>query len=89
MNTRAATTRRTSWRGSRLAAAALATLLLGCGRSPEGETCQKAADASAQNPCAAGLTCQTPPGCVGSYCCPTPTTMSTNANCNGTACVGS
>lgn len=71
-------------------ATALASLLLGaCGRSPEGETCQKTADGSAQNPCAAGLTCQTPPGCVSSYCCPTPTTMSTNANCNGTACQGS
>ncbi len=89
--TTARTATRRAPRGGPFLAAALACVLLGgCGRTAEGDPCQVAPDGGAQqNPCAAGLTCQTPAGCAISYCCPTPAMRSSNANCNGTACAGS
>ncbi|HLK91023.1 MAG TPA: hypothetical protein VKZ18_14080 [Polyangia bacterium] len=73
-----------------LVATGLAALLLGgCGRGPEGAVCEQAADGGGQNECASGLTCQAPAGCSVSYCCPTPASRSSNANCNGSACGGS
>ncbi len=48
--------------------------------------CHSLGDAGDQSQCNPGLSCQTPRGCTASYCCPTPASMSTNDNCNGTSC---
>ena len=69
-----------------LVAAVVACAMAGCNQGGDGQMCHLAGDAGTQSSCSAGLTCQTPRGCVDSYCCPTPASMSTNANCNGTAC---
>jgi hypothetical protein len=68
----------------RLAAILFAGLLAGCNQGGEGRPCQSSVDAS--DPCTEGLTCQMTRGCVGSYCCPTPASMSSDPHCNGMAC---
>ena len=72
-----------------LVAAVGACALCGCNQGGVGQICRQAGDAGTESPCNEGLTCQTPRGCVDSYCCPTPASMSANANCNGTTCAHS
>jgi hypothetical protein len=69
-----------------LLAAGVAWVLGGCNQGGEGQMCHSLGDAGDQSQCNQGLSCQTPRGCTASYCCPTPASLSTNANCNGTSC---
>ncbi|HEX3902721.1 MAG TPA: hypothetical protein VH853_07705 [Polyangia bacterium] len=64
-------------------------LAAGCNQGAEGSSCSTPADGGAHDECNSGLTCQRPAKCTNYYCCPTPASMSSNSNCNGTACVGS
>ena len=63
--------------------------LAGCSQSGnEGSPCT-APDGGGANECQTSLTCQRPSRCTTYYCCPTPASLSSNANCNGSACMGS
>jgi hypothetical protein len=63
-----------------LAAAVAACGIAGCNQGAVGQICHQAGDAGNESSCNEGLTCQPPRG---------PASMSTNANCNGTACAHS
>ena len=67
------------------AAVLLLASALGACSGGQGRPGQPAPDGGA-DPCGGGLTCQTPHGCIGSYCCPTPASSSSNPDCNGTGC---
>ncbi len=61
----------------------LALTISGCDGGREGDRCNP--DLS-HNDCNDGLTCVVPSTCVENYCCPTPSSASTNPYCNGMAC---
>ncbi len=63
---------------------------VGCSQGgKEGSPCTAPSDGGSEEQCTMGLTCQRPSRCTSYYCCPTPTSLSSNASCNGSACAGS
>ncbi len=68
-----------------LALLSLGLFAIGCHEGAEGDRCNPALP-PAQDECNSGLTCQVPSTCVEAYCCPAPTSSSSNGYCNGMLC---
>jgi hypothetical protein len=67
----------------------LTSLAVGCSQGGnEGSPCT-APDGGGSDECESSLSCQRPSRCTAYYCCPIPASLSSNANCNGSACMGS
>lgn len=61
----------------------LALFAIGCEGGHEGDRCNPLLS---HDECGSGLSCQQPPKCAESYCCPANASSSTHPFCNGASC---